>query len=447
MEEADFEIDTNTFNDLEIFSAGSGFSSIYSLFKNTSTLGARELLTQIMKQPLSDINALNDRRDAIKYFYDNDIRLQISHNQVDLIEHYLTFNKRFLRDNPLDALYDHLSNRINMTPSYYIILTGIKNIIQILKVIGSIIPSAQADDAIPFLIKRGLSLGLLNDEILKKIISSNKKINFFEINHLDKLLRKTKISEVKEILGFIYEMDVFESVADIVKDKGWSFPIYKEHGSEINLDGLFHPGIIEPVVNSLTAGGSRKLVFLTGSNMAGKSSFLKSIGLSVYLAHLGFPVPAERMETSVFSGLITTINLPDNINDGLSHYYSEVKRIKYTALKLLEKKKLFVIFDELFRGTNPKDAYDASLLIIRALSQVPNCIFLISTHHAELADELRDLPAVFFKYFESSFEGEKLVYSYKLLDGVSYERSGMHIMQSEGVLEILGKAKDMSNTH
>ena len=98
--------------------------------------------------------------------------------------------------------------------------------------------------------------------------------------------------------------------------------------------------------------------------MAGKSTFLKALGVAIYISHLGFPVPAEKMSTTIYNGIITTINLSDNMNRGYSHFYSEVRRVKEVANKLKEKNRLLVIFDELFRGTNVKDAFDASLLII-----------------------------------------------------------------------------------
>lgn len=104
--------------------------------------------------------------------------------------------------------------------------------------------------------------------------------------------------------------------------------------------------------------------------MSGKSTFLKTIGLHIYLAHLGFPVPAKKLKISIFDGLFTTINLADNLNLGYSHFYSEVKKVKDIVLKINSKKNLIVIFDELFRGTNVKDAYDASLIIISTLAKI-----------------------------------------------------------------------------
>lgn len=125
--------------------------------------------------------------------------------------------------------------------------------------------------------------------------------------------------------------------------------------------------------------------------MAGKSTFLKSIGLSVFISHLGFPVPATKMTTSIYNGIVSTINLSDNLNKGLSHFYSEVKRVKETALKLKESKKLLVIFDELFRGTNVKDASDASLLIIAAFSKIKKSTFLVQHILLKLPQNYRNL--------------------------------------------------------
>ena len=174
--------------------------------------------------------------------------------------------------------------------------------------------------------------------------------------------------------------------------------------------------------------------------MAGKSSLLKAIGLNIYLAHLGFPVPASQMETTFFDGLITTINLPDNINQGLSHYYSEVKRVKEVASSLLNQQKMFVILDELFRGTNVKDAFDASLLIITELAKVKNAVFFISTHIVELAEQVKDIPNISFQYLETFFENQKPVFTYQLQQGISEERLGMYIVQNEGIIDIIKKA-------
>jgi DNA mismatch repair ATPase MutS len=197
------------------------------------------------------------------------------------------------------------------------------------------------------------------------------------------------------------------------------------------------------VINDHHIDNENNLCFISGANMSGKSTFLKSFGLCVYLAHLGFPVPAVYMETTLFNGLITTINLSDNISQGYSHFYNEVRRVKDVALKIREKKKIVVIFDELFRGTNVKDASDASLQVIDSLSKVRDSLFLISTHIVEIAPQLEHNANIFFNCFESTMEGGVPWYNYKIREGISNERVGMLIIKNEGIIEILEEVKGL----
>ena len=174
--------------------------------------------------------------------------------------------------------------------------------------------------------------------------------------------------------------------------------------------------------------------------MSGKSTFLKAFGISVYLAHAGFPVPALIMKTTIFNGIVTTINLADDINKGYSHFYSEVRRVRETALKIKKDKKLVVIFDELFRGTNVKDASEASLMITTAFSKIHTSIFLISTHIVEIAKELKSHQNIFFSCFDTKLQQETLIYDYKLVSGISKESLGLYIVRNEGIVEILEEA-------
>ena len=143
------------------------------------------------------------------------------------------------------------------------------------------------------------------------------------------------------------------------------------------------------------------------------------------------------METSIFNGLLTTINLSDNLNNGYSHFYNEVLRVKFVAERINENGNIFVVFDELFRGTNVKDAYEASLSVISAFSKLNRGAFAISTHIIEIADKLKDIDTIFYKYFEANMINEIPHYNYKIKDGVTNERIGMYILRKEKVLETI----------
>ena len=144
------------------------------------------------------------------------------------------------------------------------------------------------------------------------------------------------------------------------------------------------------VPNSIHVTTDSNIIFLTGANMAGKSTFMKSLSIAMFLAHAGFPVAAKKMEFAVLDGVYTTINLPDNLGMGASHFYAEVLRVKKMAQELSLKKDLFIVFDELFRGTNVKDAYEATIAITTAFAKKRKSIFVISTHIIEAGDVLKE---------------------------------------------------------
>lgn len=229
-----------------------------------------------------------------------------------------------------------------------------------------------------------------------------------------------------------------------MQKRGFILPEITNKCNSVLMKGLFHPFLANPVVNDFEMDKSRNICFLTGPNMAGKSTYLKSVGISIYLAHIGFPVPAKYLQTSVYNGLLTTINLSDNITKGYSHFYSEVLRVKYVAERISQQGSVFIVFDELFRGTNVKDAFEASLSVIHAFSKLNKGAFAISTHIIEIAEKL-NIENVFYKCFEANLINEVPNYSYKLKDGISDERIGMYILKKENVIETIEKAIDRND--
>ena len=177
--------------------------------------------------------------------------------------------------------------------------------------------------------------------------------------------------------------------------------------------------------------------------MAGKSTLMKSFGIAVYMAHMGFPVSAKRMLFQVQQGMYTSINVSDNLSMGYSHFYAEVLRVKKVAIEVSRNKRLVVIFDELFKGTNVKDAYDATLLVADALAERQNCSLLISTHIIEVAEELKKKrDNINYEYLPTVMKGSVPTYTYKLEPGVTRDKHGMIILQNERVIEtILGENK------
>ena len=193
----------------------------------------------------------------------------------------------------------------------------------------------------------------------------------------------------------------------------------------------------EAVSYDIKMNKESNFIFLTGANMAGKSTLIKAVGLAVYMAHLGMGVPAANMQLSLFDGLLSNINISDNITKGESYFFNEVKRIKQTIEKINDGRNWLVLIDELFKGTNIQDAMKCSTAVIRGLINIKNCLFILSTHLYEIGDELKDLTTIEFKYFETILKENDLHFSYQLKEGVSQDRMGYMILKKEGVITLL----------
>lgn len=431
-----FELDKQTKKDLEIFNNEEG--SIFSYYDMTKTKGGKKCLYEIMNNPLTEIAEIKNRSELIKFFYSSDFELSINYNQLEYIEYYLKLQTNSLKDDLFSSLINHLSYKIRPSNDYYLINKGIGQLVLLFKELDKILK--ENPENIPELLKKEIQTidVLIKNPFLITYINSNEALKFNDINKLDAFFRNNYANELENLIQSVYSLDAYISVADTTRKHNLTFPTYLESDTpELEVTGLFHPLLKNAKSYDFEIGKECNMFFLTGPNMAGKSTFLKSIGLSIFISHLGFPVPASKMTTSIYNGIVSTINLSDNLSKGLSHFYSEVKRVKETALKLKEKKKLFVIFDELFRGTNVKDASDASLLIIESFSKIKKSTFFVSTHITEIATELSKSNTIRFKYFDSKLVNNKPTYDYKLKDGISHERLGMYIVQNEKIVEIL----------
>src|SRR5690606_12854796 len=130
----------------------------------------------------------------------------------------------------------------------------------------------------------------------------------------------------------------------------------------------------------------------------------------------------------------------DNLSKGISHFYAEVLRIKKVSQELGQNKSLFIIIDVLFRGTNVKDAYEATVAITAAFARKRNGMIVVSTHIMEAGDTLKEQCSnINFVYLPTEMDGNKPVYTYQLKPGITADRHGMVIVRNEGILDILNK--------
>ena len=173
--------------------------------------------------------------------------------------------------------------------------------------------------------------------------------------------------------------------------------------------------------------------------MAGKSTLMKAFGITVYLAHMGFPVPAQDLRFSLMQGLYSSINVSDDLQSGYSHFYAEVMRVKTIALKVAKGLRLVVLFDELFKGTNVKDAFEATLEVTKGFAGYERCFFIISTHIIEVGERLLETRQLRAVYLPTVMDGNSPRYTYQLQPGITSDRQGMMIIENEGILALFNK--------
>ncbi len=447
----EFQIDRQTIDDLNLFKGSKNSPSVFDLFNKVKTLGGRGRLKQIMEAPSINKDELCRRVESIRFFIDHEFDIAIQNQQLDFIDHYLNSSYLILNNTRIDIAVQKLKNATSRQESYYVISTGIKYAFYALKNVLSFAEEIKKHDPPEYLaslvsqVVKFSSLKLIH-KVFKKVDLSKREneteLSAKEIFEYDQLFRGRHRENLDLILEIIFEFDVFLSISKVARERSFSLPHFLESENCIlKIDEFFHPFIDGPVKNDIDIG-KENICFLTGPNMAGKSTLLKSISLSIYLAHIGLPVPAKRYESSIFNGLMTTINLSDNLNMGYSHFLSEVKRVKEAVQKIKGKSKYFIIFDELFKGTNVMDAYEASVLIIKALTNVEHSAFIISTHLIEIANELKAYENISFKYLGVKIEDSMPKFSYKLCEGISKDRLGMIIVKNEGILDILDEIKE-----
>jgi len=442
-----FTTDKQTQEDLNIYGK-QGTDSILSLFNRTLTVNGSKLLEEMFMHPLSDAIAINGRSEKINYLKTIKAVFPFSSELFDQIEQYLAnTDERTKLSGEKPSLEKKLTSLVVVDADYKLITGGISALIEITQQLNSLVKNTLLLAGSPFKTDDDTTrlYALLSAEPINLLLQENpkQKLRHEKLAAYDAVLRFRHRETVRQILKYVYKLDVYISIAKVAAERNMVFgkALAKEK-QVISIDRFYHPQLKNAVANSIHINPNSNVIFLTGANMAGKSTFMKSLGIAMYLAHMGLPVAAKKMEFAVLDGIYTTINLPDNLGIGVSHFYAEVLRIKKIAKELSSGRNIFVIFDELFRGTNVKDAYEATIAITTAFAKKQKSVFVISTHIIETAGVLKSQANISFKYLPTRMNQNKPEYTYTLEEGITDDRHGMIIINNERILELLKKRKE-----
>lgn len=235
-----------------------------------------------------------------------------------------------------------------------------------------------------------------------------------------------------EVLGKFEALNSFSALC--FNNPAWSFPALHSKHFFIAGNRIGHPLIpkIKRILNNISIKDEGELMLVTGSNMAGKSTYLRSIGVNIVLAMAGAPVCAERFTLSPVQ-LISSMRIADNLEESTSTFYAELKKLKTIIDKVNASEKLFILLDEILRGTNSLDRHTGSVALIKQLIK-HKAAGVIATHDVELAKMQENYPANILNFhFDARIENDELYFDYLLKPGICTSLNASILMKKIGI--------------
>ncbi len=274
----------------------------------------------------------------------------------------------------------------------------------------------------------------------KSHLIPNFLVNTLLLQHLHAAIRLEdwKQTEKENFLKSVESIGEFEALMSIAlfsfNHDNFTFPeILSENNDHpaLKAENIGHPLIPESkrVHNHFSIGKWGDLSIVTGANMAGKSTFLRTIGVNIVLANLGAPACASSFSfTPAF--IFSSMRISDSLNSGSSYFHAEIMRLKQLKEVLEEGRPVLIIIDELFSGTNSEDRETASILYIESLLHYKNMVGIIATHDIALTKLEEKYPRKITNYcFEIDHENREIVYSYKIRKGITHKKNALILLR------------------
>lgn len=263
------------------------------------------------------------------------------------------------------------------------------------------------------------------------IINGLFPLNSIILSKYKKVITDESISKINLSINAIEQLEMLLSLTTmkLIKDNSVT-PIFTNN-TKIEVKDIKHPMLNENICVPNDFISNDDINIITGSNMSGKSSFMKTIAVNLILANCGSNVCATSF-TFTFLRMFTSIKVSDDINKNISTFYGELLRIK----NIIDYSKeitypMIVFIDEIFKGTNYNDRIFGAKEIIKLLSAL-NCIVIISTHDFELCQI--ENKSIYNYHFEERYENGNIVFDYKLLKGQCKTTNARYLMNSIGLI-------------
>lgn len=434
------DIDKTTLADLSIFHHDDELS-LFSRFNLTRTSGGRDILHRWFAQSLNTIKEISDTQEILKLIIEKEDQwpMNISNGSIMMIYKFYETAVDSIPARPsIPSAYTY---KFLHGPDYGLVKYSAGHAFYFIKSMHQLITTfcieGYPQPLVEHLQRAEKVLTRQQFDFIRKLQSAS-QMNIVQMLAFAAYIRYHFKQLFFELIQIYCTLDAWYGMAMAVKKYHLVFPDFIESdGPVLEATELYHVLIPDAVPYDVMLNRDKNFIFLTGANMAGKSTFIKAVGTAVFLAHTGMGVPAKSMKITLFDGLLSNINVQDNIIKGESFFYNEVMRIKNTILKVMDKRKWLILIDELFKGTNIEDAMKCSTAVVKGLIKIRSSFFVLSTHLYEISEDLKAFPNIDFKFFETRIAGDQLNFSYQLKEGVSNDRLGYFILQSEKVIDLL----------
>ena len=251
-------------------------------------------------------------------------------------------------------------------------------------------------------------------------------------HHIEKwiIAHKKEVSTWFEVLHFFDGYTTLGAYA--FNHPSQTYPCITDGASVLNMQGAAHP-LLDPqraVSNSMQIDAGQFFI-ITGANMAGKSTFLRTVALQIVMANMGLPTRASQSQYSPIK-LITSMRTTDNLTQDASYFFSELQRLKY-IVDAIEKDTYFIILDDILKGTNSEDKARGSKKFIEKLVQ-SKATGIIATHDLSLCETANTYSEVENYYFDASIENDELYFDYTFKKGICQNMNASFLLKKMGIV-------------
>ncbi|NNK63664.1 MAG: hypothetical protein HKO98_10720 [Gemmatimonadetes bacterium] len=421
-------IDSVTARDLDL-------DRVRESLDRTRSKAGREALRRRFARPLSDARQIRDVQDALAALRAMDRPLRADDRIMEGARRYVQSNVVLARGSRMRMWVSEGWYRFRYADIVRELAAGRNAVHLLLRLASGVVERLRTGDPPRLLAERA-------DRMQGHADALRAAVRMKPLLWVDRSLRGDAKEAILELIDLLGDVDALQAMAVVGGDAGWSRPeVIEGEGVVIEAEAAVHPLLPEAAPNPIHLGGAGSLVFLTGPNMAGKTTYLRTVALTVYLAQLGMNVPARSMRFTPVGSLFTSLNPVDDLREGVSYFYAEVLRVKEAATLLAEGEPTLLLFDEVFRGTNLKDALEASAHVIRGFADATNGVSVFSSHLSELSEDLADHPAVRFRRFNGAIADGRPTFDFRIEDGVSDQRFGMLLLRHARVPELIARLR------